>query len=148
MKRLLVAVLLAITGCDSPPAPIDAGADGGAADVPVASDGGATDSGIGDGGDDDDAPRDSADAPDAFVPPPPVTVVISDGTAPHEGADVLWYDDAGTLTFFAINRNGTEPMEDDLALDGLQEIMDGADAIDVDHHFPGLGGAPAILESV
>lgn len=36
----------------------------------------------------------------------------------------------------------------DLALDGLQEIMDGADAIDVDHHFPGLGGAPAILESV
>lgn len=97
MKRLLVAVLLAITGCDSPPAPIDAGADGGAADVPVASDGGATDSGIGDGGDDDDAPRDSADAPDAFVPPPPVTVVISDGTAPHEGADVLWYDDADTL---------------------------------------------------
>ena len=27
----------------------------------------------------------------------------------------------------------------DLALDGLQKIMDGADAIDVPHHFPGLG---------
>ncbi|MCF8155566.1 MAG: HypC/HybG/HupF family hydrogenase formation chaperone [Rhodoferax sp.] len=27
----------------------------------------------------------------------------------------------------------------DLALDGLQQIMDGADAIDVPHHFPGLG---------
>ena len=29
--------------------------------------------------------------------------------------------------------------EIDLALDGLQKIMDGADAIDVEHHFPGLG---------
>lgn len=29
--------------------------------------------------------------------------------------------------------------EIDLALDGLQEIMDGAESIDVDHHFPGLG---------
>ena len=29
--------------------------------------------------------------------------------------------------------------EIDLALDGLQKIMDGADTIDVDHHFPGLG---------
>lgn len=29
--------------------------------------------------------------------------------------------------------------EIDLALDGLQDIMDGADSIDVDHHFPGLG---------
>ena len=29
----------------------------------------------------------------------------------------------------------------DLALDGLQQIMDGADAIDVPHHFPGLGQA-------
>lgn len=29
--------------------------------------------------------------------------------------------------------------EINLALDGLQEIMDGADSIDVDHHFPGLG---------
>ena len=29
--------------------------------------------------------------------------------------------------------------EIDLALDGLQKIMDGADAIDVAHHFPGLG---------
>lgn len=28
--------------------------------------------------------------------------------------------------------------EIDLALDGLQEIMDGAESIDVDHHFPGL----------
>lgn len=28
-------------------------------------------------------------------------------------------DDAGTLTFFAINRNGQEPMEVDLALDGF-----------------------------
>jgi alpha-N-arabinofuranosidase len=28
-------------------------------------------------------------------------------------------DDAGTLTFFAINRNGSEPMEVDLALDGF-----------------------------
>ena len=27
----------------------------------------------------------------------------------------------------------------DLALDGLQKIMDGADAIDVSHHFPGVG---------
>ena len=27
----------------------------------------------------------------------------------------------------------------DLALDGLQQLMDGADAIDVSHHFPGLG---------
>jgi len=27
----------------------------------------------------------------------------------------------------------------DLALDGLQQIMDGADTIDVPHHFPGLG---------
>ena len=27
----------------------------------------------------------------------------------------------------------------DLALDGLHQIMDGADAIDVPHHFPGLG---------
>lgn len=31
----------------------------------------------------------------------------------------------------------------DLALDGLQQIMDGADAIDVPHHFPGLGQALA-----
>lgn len=31
--------------------------------------------------------------------------------------------------------------EIDLALDGLQEIMDGAESIDVDHHFPGLGQA-------
>lgn len=31
----------------------------------------------------------------------------------------------------------------DLALDGLQQIMDGADAIDLDHHFPGLGQAVA-----
>jgi hydrogenase expression/formation protein HypC len=29
--------------------------------------------------------------------------------------------------------------EIDLALDGLQQIMDGADSIDVDYHFPGLG---------
>ncbi|MBC7917520.1 MAG: HypC/HybG/HupF family hydrogenase formation chaperone [Rhodoferax sp.] len=29
--------------------------------------------------------------------------------------------------------------EIDLALDGLQQIMDGADAIDVAYHFPGLG---------
>ena len=29
--------------------------------------------------------------------------------------------------------------EIDLALDGLQEIMDGAESIDVDRHFPGLG---------
>jgi hydrogenase expression/formation protein HypC len=29
--------------------------------------------------------------------------------------------------------------EIDLALDGLQEIMEGAESIDVDHHFPGLG---------
>ena len=28
-------------------------------------------------------------------------------------------DDEGTLTFFAINRNGSEPMEVDLALDGF-----------------------------
>jgi hydrogenase assembly chaperone HypC/HupF len=28
--------------------------------------------------------------------------------------------------------------EIDLALDGLQEIMDGAESIDVDRHFPGL----------
>ncbi len=27
----------------------------------------------------------------------------------------------------------------DLALDGLQQLMDGADVIDVSHHFPGLG---------
>jgi hydrogenase expression/formation protein HypC len=27
----------------------------------------------------------------------------------------------------------------DLALDGLQQIMDGAEAIDVSLHFPGLG---------
>lgn len=33
--------------------------------------------------------------------------------------------------------------EIDLALDGLQEIMDGAEAIDVDRHFPGLGQAVA-----
>ncbi len=33
--------------------------------------------------------------------------------------------------------------EIDLALDGLQEIMDGAEAIDVDHHFPGLGQSVA-----
>jgi hypothetical protein len=31
----------------------------------------------------------------------------------------------------------------DLALDGLQKIMDGADAIDVSHHFPGLGQTTA-----
>ena len=31
----------------------------------------------------------------------------------------------------------------DLALDGLQMIMDGADAIDVSHHFPGLGQTTA-----
>lgn len=30
----------------------------------------------------------------------------------------------------------------DLALDGMQQIMDGADAIDLDQHFPGLGAAP------
>jgi len=29
--------------------------------------------------------------------------------------------------------------EIDLALDGLQEIMNGAESIDVDRHFPGLG---------
>jgi hydrogenase expression/formation protein HypC len=29
--------------------------------------------------------------------------------------------------------------EIDLALDGLQEIMEGAESIDIDHHFPGLG---------
>ena len=29
--------------------------------------------------------------------------------------------------------------EIDLALDGLQQIMDGADSIDVAYHFPGLG---------
>jgi len=29
--------------------------------------------------------------------------------------------------------------EIDLALDGLQEIMEGAESIDVDRHFPGLG---------
>jgi hypothetical protein len=28
-----------------------------------------------------------------------------------------------------------------LALDGMQQIMDGADAIDMAHHFPGLGQA-------
>lgn len=27
----------------------------------------------------------------------------------------------------------------DLALDGMQQLMDGADAIDVERHFPGLG---------
>ena len=32
-----------------------------------------------------------------------------------------------------------QAMEINLALDGLQEIMDGADAIDVPRHFPGLG---------
>lgn len=37
--------------------------------------------------------------------------------------------------------------EIDLALDGLQAIMDGADAIDVDHHFPGLGDAAPALAS-
>lgn len=31
--------------------------------------------------------------------------------------------------------------EIDLALDGLQEIMDGAESIDVDKHFPGIGHA-------
>lgn len=31
--------------------------------------------------------------------------------------------------------------EIDLALDGLQEIMEGAESIDVDRHFPGLGQA-------
>jgi len=34
-----------------------------------------------------------------------------------------------------------QALEINLALDGLQEIMDGADSIDVDHHFPGLGQA-------
>lgn len=29
--------------------------------------------------------------------------------------------------------------EIDLALDGLQAILDGAESIDVDRHFPGLG---------
>jgi hydrogenase expression/formation protein HypC len=33
-----------------------------------------------------------------------------------------------------------EAREIDLALDGLQAIMDGAESIDVDRHFPGLGG--------
>lgn len=33
--------------------------------------------------------------------------------------------------------------EIDLALDGLQAIMDGAESIDVDQHFPGLGQAVA-----
>jgi len=33
--------------------------------------------------------------------------------------------------------------EIDLALDGLQEIMDGAESIDVDRHFPGLGQSSA-----
>jgi hydrogenase expression/formation protein HypC len=33
--------------------------------------------------------------------------------------------------------------EIDLALDGLQEIMDGAESIDVDRHFPGLGRSSA-----
>ena len=36
-----------------------------------------------------------------------------------------------------------QAQEIDLALDGLQKIMDGADAIDVPHHFPGLGQAMA-----
>jgi hydrogenase assembly chaperone HypC/HupF len=34
--------------------------------------------------------------------------------------------------------------EVDLALDGLQQIMDGAGSIDVDQHFPGLGQAEAL----
>ena len=33
--------------------------------------------------------------------------------------------------------------EIDLALDGMQKIMDGADAIDVGYHFPGLGQTTA-----
>lgn len=39
----------------------------------------------------------------------------------------------------------TQAREIDLALDGLQEIMNGAASIDVDAHFPGLGraGEPA-----
>ncbi len=32
-----------------------------------------------------------------------------------------------------------QAIEINLALDGLQEIMDGADTIDVPRHFPGLG---------
>ncbi len=32
--------------------------------------------------------------------------------------------------------------EIDLALDGLQEIMNGAESIDVDRHFPTLGQMP------
>lgn len=30
-----------------------------------------------------------------------------------------------------------------LALDGLQEIMNGAEHVDIDHHFPGIGGQEA-----
>lgn len=32
--------------------------------------------------------------------------------------------------------------EIDLALDGMQKILDGAASIDVEHHFPGLGQSP------
>jgi hydrogenase expression/formation protein HypC len=32
-----------------------------------------------------------------------------------------------------------QAIEVNLALDGLQEIMDGAESIDVPYHFPGLG---------
>lgn len=35
--------------------------------------------------------------------------------------------------------NEQQAKDIDLALDGLQQIMDGADAIDVPRHFPGLG---------
>ncbi len=36
--------------------------------------------------------------------------------------------------------------EIDRALDGLQEIMDGAESIDVDAYFPGLGQAAEVTE--
>jgi hydrogenase assembly chaperone HypC/HupF len=49
---------------------------------------------------------------------------------------------AWVLTFLGWAREviGEDHARDiDLALDGMQQLMDGADSIDVDRHFPGLG---------
>lgn len=50
------------------------------------------------------------------------------------------------LTFLGWAREviGEEHARDiDLALDGMQQLMDGAESIDVDRHFPGLGQTTA-----
>jgi hypothetical protein len=98
MRTFLALLTLSLAACDAA-APLDAGG--------LPGDGGPTDAPEGDAGL-SDAPSDTgSDAPtdvptDAFVPPLPVTVVVTDGTTPHPGARVAFFDAAGVLVASAI----------------------------------------------